>query len=247
MLKKIRADLHIHSCLSPCGDISMTPETIVRTAKGKGLDAICICDHNSSENSVVARKIGESVGITVFLGMEINSKEEVHILGIFEDPEALSKVQEVIYEHLRGENDDELFGYQMVINENDEIADLNSRLLIGATDLSVENIVRLVHENGGIAIASHIDRERFSLLGQLGFVPEGLELDGLELSPAYVQAKKNLDYPALSDIPQVTFSDAHMPEDIGKTSTVFLVEEISLKEIKMALENKDGRSVLAYS
>ena len=135
----------------------------------------------------------------------------------------------------------------MVVNENNEIIDLNKKLLIGATDLTVDKIVELIHSLNGLAIASHVDRERFSLIGQLGFVPEGLKLDGLELSAIYASGKQELDFPQTSELPLVTFSDAHFIDDIGKASTTFLLDGVTVMELKKALKNKDGRSIITYS
>jgi len=247
MLKKIKADLHIHTCLSPCGDMEMMPTAIVEKAKIKGLDVIGICDHNSSENCAALKKAGEKNSIKVLGGMEVTSKEEVHILALFDDDKDLFKLQKIVYENLKGVNDEELFGYQLIVDEQDEIINLNKRLLIGATDLTVDKIVEIIHSLNGLAIASHVDRERFSLIGQLGFVPEGLELDGLELSPRYMSEKKKLDFPKASDFPLITFSDAHYIDDIGKTSTTFLLDDITVSELKKALKNKDGRSIITYS
>ena len=247
MLKKIKADLHIHTCLSPCGDMSMMPTVIVEKAKLKGLDVIGICDHNSSENVAAVKNAGEKYNLKVLGGMEVTSKEEVHILALFDEDKKLSELQEIVYENLKGKNDEELFGYQLVVDEQDEIIDLNKKLLIGATDMTVDRIVELIHSLNGLAIASHVDRERFSLIGQLGFVPEGLDLDGLELSPRYMSEKKKLDFPMAAGFPLVTFSDAHLPDDIGETSTFFLLDDITVKELKKALKNKDGRSILTYS
>lgn len=247
MLKKIKADLHIHTCLSPCGDMEMSPSMIVKRALSVGLDVIGICDHNSSENVAIIKKVGEKANLKVLLGMEVTSKEEAHILALFDDEQKLRELQKIVYQNLQGVNEEDLFGYQMVVNEQDEIIDLNKKLLIGATELTVERIVEIIHSLDGIAIASHVDRERFSLIGQLGFVPEGLELDGIELSPLYMSKHNKYDFPMSSGLPQVTFSDAHYIKDIGKTSTTFLINEITVSEIKKALEGKDGRSVLAYS
>lgn len=247
MLKKIKADLHIHTCLSPCGETDMTPAMIVQKAKSKGLDVIGICDHNSTENVIALKKLGERSNLKVLGGMEVTSKEEVHILALFDENKSLAKLQEIVYENLKGENDEELFGYQLVVDEQDEIIDLNKKLLIGATDITVDKIVELIHSLNGLAIASHVDRERFSLIGQLGFVPEGLDIDGLELSPSYMSEKKKLEFPMASGFPLVTFSDAHYLDDIGKTSTTFLIDDITVSELKKALKNKDGRSVLTYS
>ncbi len=247
MFKKIKADLHIHTCLSPCGDMNMTPVMIVEKAKSKGLDVIGICDHNSSENVIAVKKAGERNNLKVLGGMEVTSKEEVHVLALFDDDKDLFKLQKIVYENLKGENEEDLFGYQLIVDEQDEIIDLNKKLLIGATDLTVDKIVELIHSLNGLAIASHIDRERFSLIGQLGFVPEGLDLDGLELSPRYMSGKKSLEFPMASGFPLVTFSDAHYLDDIGKTSTTFLLEDTTVSELKKALKNKDGRSILTYS
>jgi uncharacterized protein YajQ (UPF0234 family) len=247
MLKKIKADLHIHTCLSPCGDMDMTPAMIVEKARSKGLDVIGICDHNSSENVIAVKKAGEKYNLKVLGGMEVTSKEEVHILALFDEDNKLSELQEIVYENLKGKNDEEFFGYQLIVDEQGGIIDLNKKLLIGATDLTVDRIVELIHSLNGLAIASHVDRERFSLIGQLGFVPEGLELDGLELSPRYMFKKKKFEYPLASGFPLVTFSDAHFPDDIGKTSTTFLLDDMTVSELKKALKNKDGRSILAYS
>ena len=247
MLNKIKADLHIHTCLSPCGDTTMTPAMIVKQAKSKGLDVIGICDHNSSENVKVIKNIGDNNNLKVLGGMEVTSQEEVHILALFDDVKNLSKLQKIVYENLKGENDEELFGYQLVVDEQDEIVDLNKKLLIGATELTVDEIVEHIHSLNGLAVASHVDRERFSLIGQLGFIPEGLDLDGLELSPRYMSEKKSLEFPMSAGFPLVTFSDAHYIDDIGKTSTTFLINEITVSELKIALKNKDGRSILTYS
>ncbi len=247
MLRKFKADLHIHTCLSPCGEMEMTPKMIVEKARSKGLDVIGICDHNSSENVAAVKKAGEKYNLKVFGGMEVTSKEEVHILALFDEDKKLSELQEIVYENLEGENDEELFGYQLIVDEQDEIIDLNKKLLLGATDLTVDRIVELIHSLNGLAIASHVDRERFSLIGQLGFVPEGLDLDGLELSPRYMSEKKKLDFPMAAGFPLVTFSDAHLPDDIGETSTFFLLDDITVIELKKALKNKDGRSILTYS
>lgn len=247
MFRKIKADLHIHTCLSPCGDTAMTPSVIVEKAKSKGLDVIGICDHNSSENVSALKKIGEKYNLKILGGMEINSKEEVHILALFDDDNSLSKLQEIVYKNLIGKNDEKFFGYQLIVNALGEIIDINKKMLIGATELSVEQIVKHIHSWNGLAIASHIDRERFSVIGQLGFVPEGLDLDGLELSPRYMSEKKSLEFPMSAGFPLVTFSDAHYIDDIGKTSTTFLINEITVSELKKALKNKDGRSILTYS
>jgi predicted metal-dependent phosphoesterase TrpH len=215
----------------------MQATAIVERARKVGLDMIGICDHNSAENVAAVAKTGAREGLAVIGGMEITSSEEVHILGLFDTEADLMHLQDMVYENLPGENDEQAFGPQTVIDEWDHVVGTNGRLLIGATTLTVEQILDAIHQWAGVAIASHVDRERFSLIGQLGFIPEGLGLDAVEVS-IMSSVKDGYDYPV------VTSSDAHYLEDIGAGSTDFMVEEPSLNEIKKALRGEAGRSVV---
>ena len=237
MMRKVRADLHLHTCLSPCADAQMQATAIVRQAKKAGLDMIGISDHNSAENVAAVVKAGAREGLPVIAGIEITSSEEVHILGLFNTEPDLMNMQDVIYQNLPGENYGQAYGPQTVVDEWDNVVGTNSRLLLGATTLTVEGVVDAIHDRSGVAIASHIDRERFGLIGQLGFIPEGLRLDALEVSrPSSI----NQEY----DYPMVTFSDAHFLEDIGSRSTCFMIEDVSVDEIKKALRNEMGRRIV---
>ena len=240
-LKEFKLDLHIHTCLSPCADLTMIPSALVKEAKKKKLDGIGICDHNSAENVAVVKKVGEREGLTVFGGIEISSREEVHILAYFDTTEALMEMQNTVYNNLSGENDASYFGEQLVADENDKFIESNDRLLIGSTDLPVSKIVQLTHNLGGVAVAAHIDRESFSLIGQLGFIPEGLPLDALEVSYQYKQ-NKNIGIRRV-DLPLVTSSDAHYLSDIGRSFTTFFLSELSFAEMLMAFQGVKGRKV----
>ncbi len=241
MLKKFRGDLHIHTCLSPCGDLSMLPTAIVREAKRKDMDIIGICDHNSGENVAAVKEAGRREGIAVMGGIEIASQEEVHILALFDDDSHLLSIQNTVYENLPGSNDESVFGEQLVVDEEDRILASNERLLIGATQLVVEKIVETIHRLGGIAIASHVDRDSFSIISQLGFIPEGLDLDALEVSPLSSIEELRTKLPQVSGFPLVAFSDAHYLQDIGTRFTSFFIEEITTEEMKRALLRRDGR------
>ncbi|MDQ7826518.1 MAG: PHP domain-containing protein [Candidatus Eremiobacteraeota bacterium] len=236
-------DLHIHSCLSPCGELEMTPGMIVMEAKKKGLHAVAICDHNSAENVVAAQRAGERNGIRVLGGIEVTSREEVHVLSLFEDNESLFELQRIIYENLEGENDTEAFGYQIVTDEEDEPSELNEHLLIGATKLSINAIVKEIHRLSGLAVASHVDREGFGIITQLGFIPPSLKLDALEISPriTYEKARKTL---AVGAFPLITSSDAHRLEEIGKSFTRVLVEDVTVEELRKAFLGVEGRKIL---
>ena len=237
-MRKVRADLHLHTCLSPCADDLMQATAIIEQAKKVGLDMIGICDHNSAENVRAMMKAGERQGLAVIPGVEVTSREEVHILGLFSTEEDLMNLQDIIYENLPGQNDEEAFGPQLVIDEYDNVVSKNSRLLIGATTLTLEQVIDAIHQFAGLAVASHVDRQRFSLIGQLGFIPNGLKLDAVEVSKPS-SAGQEYGYPV------VTSSDAHFLEDIGKNSTCFMVEEASIQEISKALRCELGRMVVS--
>lgn len=242
-MKRFKADLHIHTCLSPCADLDMSPRAIVEKSLERGIDLIAVCDHNSAENVGAALRAGAQRGLPVFAGMEINSKEEVHILAIFENEEQALLMQEIVYRHLNGTNRPDLFGDQVVANEFDEVEGFNDRMLIGATQLELREIVREVHKLGGLTIASHVDRPSFSILSQLGFIPHGLELDALEISRNLKGKCIQSVIPDAGKFPIVTFSDAHFLDDIGRTHTSFFVESPGLNEVRLALAGQSGRRV----
>ena len=236
-MKEFRADLHIHTCLSPCADLEMSPRNIVSEAKRKGVHVIGICDHNSAENVPAVEKNAAREGITVIGGMEVTSKEEVHILALFGSEESLFSLQEIVYENLHGINDEKLYGEQVIVNEEDEVLGFSSKLLIGATDISIERLVDLIHAHDGLAIAAHVDREGFGIFGQLGFIPEGLPLDALELA----DPSKRDRIPQGNCLPFITSSDAHKLEDVGRRSTTFLMEAANTAEIRRCLAGVEGR------
>jgi predicted metal-dependent phosphoesterase TrpH len=224
----------------------MTPREIVRQAKLRGLDLIGIADHNSGENVAAVRKAGKREGLSVIGGMEITTSEEVHVLGFFNEDSDLEEVQETVYRNLEGTNDEALFGEQAILDGEDNVLAYNRRLLIGSVKLSLQGTVKEIHSRNGLAIASHIDRERFGIVGQLGFVPRNISLDGLEVS-----SLGSLETPAIRSASDeagsalVAFSDAHYPGDVGRVFTVFRMEEPTISEMRKALKGEDGRSITA--
>lgn len=242
MLRTFKADLHIHTCLSPCADLEMHPRAITKEAGMRELDIIGICDHNSAENAGAVASAASGLNLRVLPGLEITSQEEVHVLALFDELEPAVRLQEIVYGHLQGENDEEAFGMQVVVDEAGDVLGFNKRLLIGASALSVEKVVENIRALDGLAIASHIDREGFSLIGQLGFVPEHLDLDALEFSPRTSREEALAKFSPR--LPLVCSSDAHYLRDIGSGFTTFYIEEPTTKEIKKALLCEDGRRVI---
>ncbi len=222
----------------------MTPKAIVRTALEKGLDMIAICDHNSARNAAATRRAAVDANLAVIPGIEITSSEEVHVLGLFESEIESDAVQEDIYAHLFGENKEEVFGYQVVVDEFDDVEDLDQRLLIGATTLTTEKVANLIHRFHGLSIASHVDRQGFGLFNQLGFIPENLKLDALEVSKFSNFEKVRAEFPQTRRYPLITSSDAHYLKDIGSALILAKMAEPSFAELKKALAGQEGRAIL---
>lgn len=240
-MKIFKTDLHIHTCLSPCAELRMTPRAIVRQAKSKGLDIIGIVDHNSAENVIAVKNAGKKENLSVIGGIEVTTSEEVHVLAFFERDKDLMDFQKIIYTHLPGINKPDVFGEQVVVNEFDEVLSFNPSLLIGATTIPISKLVEIIHSLKGIAISAHIDREGFGIIGQLGFVPIDLELDGLEVSGRVSDDDAWERFSDGNRFPIIRGSDSHDLNDIGNCITNFLMNEPSIEEIKMALKGEAGR------
>jgi hypothetical protein len=222
----------------------MSPKKIVEKSLEQQLDLIAICDHNTAENAAATSREGARQGIKVLPGMEICSREEVHLVTLFKKIEDALKMQEFVYDHLPGKNQPEVFGHQVVADEYDQVLGENDHLLIGATQLSLHNIIEKAHHLGAICISSHVDRPSYSLIGQLGFIPEDLHLDAVEVSYRVPLDKALTEVPGIENYPCVTASDAHFIRDIGKAWTEFILAAPTLEEIRMALAGTEGRRII---
>ena len=242
-LRRFKADLHVHTCLSPCSCLDMSPREVVSAALQNGMDLIGVCDHNSAENVLAVKKAGSRNGLVVLGGMEVTSSEEAHLLVFFDDDDDLLEFQKFIYQHLAGKNDGHSFGLQVIADDEDGVSGFCDRLLIGATSLPAEEIVAQARAAKGasLVVAAHVDREAFSIIGQLGFIPESLVLDALEVSANTDVADAKKRFPECANYPVLTGSDAHTPGDIGKRYTCFTLEDGTVAEIKKALTGRDGR------
>lgn len=243
MLGRVRADLHVHTCLSPCGELEMSPRNIIARARSLNIGMIGVCDHNSAENARAVMRAAEGSPVTVLPGMEVCTSEEIHLVALFETVAQTLALQELVYDNLPGENDPDVFGLQVVANECDEVEAFQHRLLIGAAGIPVDRTVREIHRLGGLAIASHIDRQSYSIISQLGFIPVGLRLDALELSRRAGAEEMRSLHPTTAGFPLVRNSDAHRLEEIGKDVSEYLLERAEFGELCKALRNEDGRMV----
>jgi 3',5'-nucleoside bisphosphate phosphatase len=245
-LAEYAADLHVHTCLSPCADWGMSPRRIVACGRARGLDLVAVCDHNSAENAAVAVQVGRELGLPVLPGLEVCSREEVHLLTLFEEPDQALRMQAAVYAQLPGANRPEVFGHQIVATADDEVLAENSRLLIGACGLGLEDVARTARALGGLCLAAHVDRPANGLLQQLGFIPPGLDLDGAEISCRMTPADARARWPDLRRLPCVTSSDAHFPDDIGRARTILRLAAPNLAELRLALRGVDGGAVVGH-
>ncbi|MDD2385703.1 MAG: PHP domain-containing protein [Bacteroidales bacterium] len=232
-----KADLHIHTVLSPCGDLSMSPSEIIKKAVEKNIDIIGITDHNSSLNAEVTHNIGKKNGVYVMLGVEVNTREEVHSICFMPDMTSLNDFQDFLdSKQTFFPNSPDKFGDQFIVDENENIIGEIEHLLINSLDLSINELADRVAQMNGIFIPAHVDRPRYSISSQLGIVPDNLNFNVMELSP-FAQNNDFLEkFPWFKNYNYITNSDAHFITDIGKSYNCLQLEHLCFDEIKTALK-----------
>jgi 3',5'-nucleoside bisphosphate phosphatase len=240
-LRPLRADLHVHTVGSPCAELEMLPPLIVARALELGLGMIAITDHNSAENVQAVQRAAAGSSLTVIPGMEVQTLEEVHGVCLFPGLEQALAWQQVVYANLPDRpNPAEVFGAQLVVDETGEFVRFNERLLLTACALTIDAVVTGVRALGGLCIAAHVDREAFSLLANLGFVPPGLALAALEVSGHTGPKAFRALHPELADWPIIQSGDAHRLSEM-RAALCLTVQEPTLAELAMALRGEKGR------
>jgi 3',5'-nucleoside bisphosphate phosphatase len=229
--KLIKADVHLHTCLSPCADITQSPKRIMEKVAENNFDLIFITDHNSIANAEAAIEAGKIYGnIKGYPGMEITTMEEIHILSLFENTEDAGSTQEYINDYLPDVYFEKERQEQIIANKNDEVEGFYGKSLFSAVDLGLDEIIELIHGNNGIAIAAHIDRQSFSIISQLGFIPDICRLDALEISPNMNLKQAEEIYKDYSmKYKFVKGSDSHSLNTIGCAYTGFYGEDNTFK------------------
>ncbi len=222
----------------------MDPKRVVERALASGLDLIAICDHNSTANCAAVVEAAEGCSLQVLPGCEICTAEEIHLLALFENMEMTHGIQAYLAAHLTGTNTPEVFGYQIEADAEGNFTGECTDFLLGALDQGVTEVVNSIRRIGGLVVCAHIDRPSFSVISQLGFMPPDLVLDAVEMTLPGIQGAFPLSHAAGFTV--ITSSDAHFPEDVGRWSTLFEMEEPSFSELAMALHGVAGRSVAGY-
>ncbi len=223
-----RADFHIHSCLSPCASLEMSPDVIVKRAQAVGLNAIALADHNCTFNLPAFERVCKKEGIACLYGMEVTSTEEAHILCLFDQLDAAMELGSRVYGSLPDIlNQPDKFGDQPIVDEQQDILGFAEKFLISASGYTVSALVGEVHELGGLIIPAHIDRQVYGIISQLGFLPDEA-FDAVELTPRG-KRKQAQHYPVVRN------SDAHQLSHIGRAFTEFEIESLTVENLRAAL------------
>lgn len=207
---KLYYDLHLHSCLSPCGDNEMTPYNLVNMAKIFGYDIIALTDHNTCENCESAIKIGKEIGITVVPGMELCTAEEIHCVCLFSELEKAMQFSNFVKTQMPPiKNKEKIFGEQLLMDTEDGILGKEEILLTTAADISIDVLPAIVKQCGGVCFPAHIDRSSYSIISALGDFSVDLNVNCFELTPDADEDYYKEKYPATRDKILLRNSDAH--------------------------------------
>ena len=230
-------DLHLHSCLSPCGDMDMTPNNLVNMAKLLGLDVIALTDHNTSRNCAAAMAVGREIGLTVIPGMELTTAEDIHAVCLFPTLEKAMAWDEYVDVHrIKIRNRSDIYGRQVLMNENDEEVGELEHLLLPATEIPITSAYQTVKSFGGICFPAHIDRDSLSILAVLGEIDAACGFKTAELADkSKLEALRRL-HPILDTLHLVTDSDAHYLENMRDAENVLEAEENSPEAVLRALD-----------
>ena len=227
--------MHIHSALSACCDDEMSPGIILDMASEKNLDVISITDHNAVQHSITACQLSKKDPVAVIPGVELTSKEEVHLLAYFPDVEVLLRLEKKIDSCLpKTGNNPKIFGYQVCYDLNGEIVEIDNKLRQTALDMGLDNLVDFIHNLGGLAVPAHIDKDKFSVLSQLGFLDPEADFDAVEISKFKWEKEGFHLSDTWCEFPVIAGSDSHGIEDTG----LFFMEDIN-EEIKDFSSLKD--------
>lgn len=232
------ADLHIHSCLSPCGRPSMTPRAIVAAAIAQGIDLIAVTDHNTARMTPVMAELARVHGLAYLYGIEVQTCEDVHLLAYFDDETTCLAFSEEIYEQLADTREDPFgLGEQTEVDAEGTIVRVEPKFLVQGISLTLTEAVHRIEALGGLAVPAHVDRETFSVSSQLGSLPDGLSFSLLEVrGPTIPEMCRGSTV--------LRTSDAHDIPQIGERVTVLTLDSVTTDELRKAAGGIDGRSVV---
>lgn len=225
-MNKYYYDLHIHSALSPCGDNDMTPGNIAGMASLAGLNIVALTDHNSCRNCPSFFAAAKKYGIIPIAGMELTTSEDIHLVCLFPDLQsALSFNDEIDTRRILVANRVDIFGEQLIFNENDEPMQAEEHFLPNATTVTLDEAPEIVKAYGGICYPAHIDRQANGIVSTLGIFPESPKFPAAEFHDMSKQEEYVTQFPILKNIPLLIGSDAHYLTDIRDASSFLEIED----------------------
>lgn len=229
---KVSYDLHIHSCLSPCADIEMTPNNIVNMSVLNGLNVIAITDHNSCKNCKALVEAGKKANLLVIPGMEICTNEDIHVICLFETVTDAENFSTYVYSNMPLiPHRPDIFGEQIIMNSNDIEISRESYLLLNATNISVNDILSTTNKYNGTAFPAHIDRSSYSVISSLGDIPPEAGFNTIEISTkGNIEKIKSL-HPIIKDKLILINSDSHYLENLISEKRYIEIDTLSTKSI----------------
>lgn len=229
-------DLHVHSCLSPCASLEMSPSEIVGRVKAAGLDGFALTDHQSARNCEAVVECARRAGVGCLCGLEVCTAEEVHCLALFDAPAQAMEMTDWVYAALpRRVNDPDTFGDQPVVTWDDDVVELEWRILAAACGRTLQDASDRCRELGGVFIAAHVDRMAFSVFSQLGMLPGGGVFDAVELSRT---ADAAAWLPRVDGLAATRSSDAHNLDDVARVWTDAPLDAFSVAALRAAFANR---------
>ena len=229
---KVSYDLHIHSCLSPCADIEMTPNNIVNMSVLNGLNVIAITDHNSCKNCKALVEAGKKANLLVIPGMEICTNEDIHVICLFETVTDAENFSTYVYSNMPLiPHRPDIFGEQIIMNSDDIEISRESYLLLNATNISVNDILSTTNKYNGTAFPAHIDRSSYSVISSLGDIPPETGFKTIELSTSGDPERMKSLYPSIKNMLFLTNSDSHYLETLVSEKHYIEIDTISTKSI----------------
>ena len=231
----MKFDLHIHSCLSPCANLEMSPSEIVKRAVSAGMGGIALTDHQSARNTPAIAECARRAGLKCLFGLEVCTAEEVHTLALFDTTDQALAMTEWVYAAMpKRVNDPDTFGDQPVVTWDDDIVEMEWRILAMGCRKTIPETAAKCRELGGVYIAAHIDRPNFSVYSQLGSIPESC-FDAVELSRT---ADESLWLPKAEGYAVTRSSDAHNLDDVARVWTEAPPESFSVAGLKKLFAEK---------
>ena len=242
-LSDYKVDLHVHTVLSPCAEVEMIPPLIVETALELGIRLIAVTDHNASANVEAVQKAAENTGLHVLPGMEIQTREEVHSLCLFDTLAQIEKFQNCVDATLPPiKNDAEHFGEQFIVDESGEFIRREEQLLLVSSSMSINEAWKFTNDLGGLFIPAHVNRKAFGLLENLGLVPTDIAIEALEISRHITPEGAQAAYPQIKGYPLIQNGDVHRLDEFNNKMTLTILSPC-IAEIRMALRNLNDRKI----